>query len=399
MKIVFVSNNYNHHERFFCEELNKFSDVEFFFIQTQPMREERVKMGWGIDTSRFPFVYNSFESETVYKNALQLCNEADAVIIGSAPYKFIADRVKNNRLTFFYAERLFRKGLWHMLYPPTFFTVLKRFIVPGRKSNFYLLCASGYTAVDTSKIFAFNNHRFKWGHFIDVNPYPNINSFYAEKVERLKHHKGVSILWAGRLIRWKHPDMAVKIAKTLKQKNIPFTMNIIGTGEMEYELKEMISTYNLSDSVKMPGAMTPPEVRQHMLNSEIYLFTSDFNEGWGAVLGESMASGCAVVTSHGIGATPFLIQHKENGLIYETGNYGSFERNVLKLVESKEFREKLSKNTVKTMQECWNPQTGAYRFYQFVKQILENGRPMFYDAGPISEAKILKNNWFKDDTV
>lgn len=29
MKIVFVSNNYNHHERFFCEELNKFSDVEF----------------------------------------------------------------------------------------------------------------------------------------------------------------------------------------------------------------------------------------------------------------------------------------------------------------------------------------------------------------------------------
>lgn len=51
------------------------------------------------------------------------------------------------------------------------------------------------------------------------------------------------------------------------------------------------------------------------------------------------------------------------------------------------------------MQECWNPQTGAYRFYQFVKQILENGRPMFYDAGPISEAKILKNNWFKDDTV
>lgn len=161
----------------------------------------------------------------------------------------------------------------------------------------------------------------------------------------------------------------------------------------------MISTYNLSDSVKMPGAMTPPEVRQHMLNSEIYLFTSDFNEGWGAVLGESMASGCAVVTSHGIGATPFLIQHKENGLIYETGNYGSFERNVLKLVESKEFREKLSKNAVKTMQECWNPQTGAYRFYQFVKQILENGRPMFYDAGPISEAKILKNNWFKDDTV
>jgi hypothetical protein len=37
--------------------------------------------------------------------------------------------------------------------------------------------------------------------------------------------------------------------------------------------------------------MPPEEVRVHMEQSNIYLFTSDFGEGWGAVLNEAMNSG------------------------------------------------------------------------------------------------------------
>ena len=168
MKIVFVSNFFNHHEKSFCDELNKIEDVEFHFIQTMRMEEERIKLGWGINIKTIPYCTCSYGTSGEHTKALQLCNEADVLILGSAPYNFIAERVRKNKLTFFYAERLFRKGLWHMLYPPTFFTVLKRFIIPGRKSNFYLLSASGYTAIDTANIFAFSNRRFKWGHFIEV---------------------------------------------------------------------------------------------------------------------------------------------------------------------------------------------------------------------------------------
>lgn len=51
--------------------------------------------------------------------------------------------------------------------------------------------------------------------------------------------------------------------------------------------------------------MKASEVRSYMEKADIYLFTSDFNEGWGAVLNESMNSGCAVVASHAIGSVPF----------------------------------------------------------------------------------------------
>lgn len=399
MKIVLASNWFNHHEKFFCDAINSKPDVEFYFIQTERIPEERLKLGYQDVTKSTPYCICSYESKEEYERAIGICNEADALLLGSAPYEFIADRVRNNKLTFFYAERLFRKGLWHMLYPPTFFTVLKRFIIPGRKSNFYLLAASGYTAWDTSRIFAFNKRRFKWGHLIDVPSTVANNPKQQLENIGLKHQKDVSILWAGRLIGWKHPDMSIRVAKTLKERGVNFTLKIIGTGDMEKSLRQMITENNLGDCVQMLGAMQPTEVRQYMNEADVYLFTSDFNEGWGAVLGESMSSGCAVVTSHGIGATPFLVQHNQNGLIYETGNYNSFERNVIKLVESESLRERLGAAAQKTMSETWNPSVGADRFHSLCKSLIERGTPIYYEQGPISKAEILHNNWFKDDTI
>lgn len=149
----------------------------------------------------------------------------------------------------------------------------------------------------------------------------------------------------------------------------------------------------------MHGSMKPHEVRKFMEQADIFLFTSDFNEGWGAVLGEAMASGCAVVTSHGIGATPFLVQHKENGLIYKTGKYDSFERNVIRLVNDSEFRKNLSDNAILTMRNQWNAKTGAERLYRLCKELLSGKTPSIYKSGPLSKAELLKNNWFKDDTI
>ena len=108
-------------------------------------------------------------------------------------------------------------------------------------------------------------------------------------------HPQASILWAGRLIGWKHPDASIELAASLKEKGYFFRMSVIGNGEMEAQLHEMIRRKGVEDCVEMLGAMSPDEVRAHMERADVFLFTSDFNEGWGAVLNESMNSGCAVV--------------------------------------------------------------------------------------------------------
>lgn len=397
MNIVFASNWFNHHEKFFCDAISEQPGVVFHFIQTERIPDERLQLGYQDMTKSTPYCICSYDSDDAYHKSMEICNNADALILGSAPYEFIAERVKKNKLTFFYAERLFRNGLWHMLYPPTFFTVLKRFIVPGNKSNFYILCASGYTALDCHKIHAFRGHYFRWGHFIEVKIFDSIDSLLESK--RLKHTQGVSILWAGRLIGLKHPDLAIHVADRLKHQGCSFELNIIGTGEMEEALKREVKEKNLTESVHFLGAMKPQEVRSYMEDADIYLFTSDFNEGWGAVLGEAMASGCAVVTSHGIGATPFLVIHNENALVYENGNRESLFRNVKKLIDSDELRTKLSRNAVWTMLDLWNANVGAKRLYDVIKALKAGTVIPKYENGPMSKATLLENNWFKDDTI
>ena len=56
MRVVFVSNYFNHHQRPLCEAFSGADGVDFCFYQTEPMEEERVRMGWGIDITDYPYV-------------------------------------------------------------------------------------------------------------------------------------------------------------------------------------------------------------------------------------------------------------------------------------------------------------------------------------------------------
>lgn len=49
MKIVFLSNYFNHHQQSLSNELFSLTNGNYYFIETMPIEEERVKMGWGVE--------------------------------------------------------------------------------------------------------------------------------------------------------------------------------------------------------------------------------------------------------------------------------------------------------------------------------------------------------------
>ena len=124
-------------------------------------------------------------------------------------------------------------------------------------------------------------------------------------------------MWAGRVIDWKHPEAAIETAKRLKADGQDFELLIIGNGAEEEKIKKAIIENRLQNEVKMLGAMSPDMVREYMEKAQVFLFTSDRQEGWGAVLNEAMNSGCAVVASSMIGAVPYLIDNGNDGLIFK----------------------------------------------------------------------------------
>ena len=71
-----------------------------------------------------------------------------------------------------------------------------------------------------------------------------------------------------------------------------------------------------------------------MRNHDIFIFTSDRQEGWGAVLNEAMDSGSTVVASDAIGSSPFLIKDGQNGFLFKSENHKSLYQKVAYLIDN-----------------------------------------------------------------
>ena len=395
MKLVFISNYISHHQKPFCDAMKQKIGKNFIFMETMPMEKERLDMGW--EPIRENYVFRTYESNESEKKAKKIAVDAEIVILGSASDNYIIPRLKTKKLTFKYAERFYKTGLTLRNLPHA---AAGAWLHHGRFQRYplYMLCASAYTPADAAIFHNYVGRTYKWGYFPEVKRY-DVAELMEKKqsaVSVREEHSRISILWAGRLIGWKHPEAAVQLAASLKEKGYSFRMSMIGNGEMEMQLHDMIREKGLEDCVEMLGAMPPEEVRRHMEKADIYLFTSDFNEGWGAVLNESMNSGCAVVASHAIGSVPFLIKNGENGLIYENGNQLDLEKQVLRLLEDGAFRKKIAENAYETMINLWNAETAAERFLTLTEKLLKNEKTdsLFLD-GPCSKAAILKNDWYQ----
>ena len=395
MKLVFISNYISHHQKPFCDAMKQKIGKNFIFMETMPMEKERLDMGW--EPIRENYVFRTYESNESEKKAKKIAVDAEIVILGSASDNYIIPRLKTKKLTFKYAERFYETGLTLRNLPHA---AAGAWLHHGRFQRYplYMLCASAYTPADAAIFHNYIGRTYRWGYFPEVKRYDMAELMEKKQaaVSVREEHSRISILWAGRLIGWKHPEAAVQLAASLKEKGYSFRMSMIGNGEMEMQLHDMIREKGLEDCVEMLGAMPPEEVRRHMEKADIYLFTSDFNEGWGAVLNESMNSGCAVVASHAIGSVPFLIKNGENGLIYENGNQLDLGKQVLRLLEDGAFRKKIAENAYETMINLWNAETAAERFLTLAEKLLknENTDSLFLD-GPCSKAAILKNDWYQ----
>ena len=235
----------------------------------------------------------------------------------------------------------------------------------------YTLCASAYTARDLS-LFGYPRHKcFKWGYFPVVHEYNSIDDLFKYKDNCKASLQYISILWVGRLIGWKHPDYAIEVASLLKKKGYNFKLNIIGVGDLRSKLDRMVDELNLHNEVRLLGALPPTKVREHMKMADVFLFTSDKNEGWGAVLNESLNSVCAVVVNRAIGSVPFVLKHGVNGLVYND-SLKDLYRQIEMLFHDKSMIRNLDKSGYYTMVEQWNARVAVEKFLSLVKLMTDN---------------------------
>ena len=240
-----------------------------------------------------------------------------------------------------------------------------------------MLCANAYGAKDFNLLGLYKNKIFKWGYFLKTNEY-DIN----ELIEKKQSKEKVQIIWVARYIKWKHPEIVLKLAKNLKKQNYDFEIKMLGTGKLINKINKKISKINLDNVIEVVGQVPSDKVKEYMEEADIFIGTSDKQEGWGAVVNESMNAGCAIVANVRMGSVPFLIKEGENGFTYKT--YDELERKTKKLIENRELRKKIGKNAYTFITEKWTSSIAANNILKLFDSIL-NGEEFNINEGPASK--------------
>lgn len=366
-------------------ELYRKLGADFAFVQTSRMEEDRVKMGWGSEVSSIPYLKLYYEEQ---ERCAGVILDSDVVVFGGVEdERYIKPRLNAGKIVIRASERLYREGQWKSISPR------------GRKKKYedhtqyadapvYLLCHGAYVASDFNIVHAYPDKKYVWGYFPAVYTY-NLDSLFFRKLHLDQNGEPeVRILWAGRFMKLKHPEYAVRAAKCLERQHISFHLDMVGGGELEEQLRDSVEKWHLEQRVTFHGFQPPQSVRRFMEESDLFLFTSNHLEGWGAVLNESMNSACAVVAGSGIGAVPFLIRHGQNGLVYKNGCYKEFQEQVLQLCKDAALRRQLGMNAYQTMVSEWNPKVAADRLYRFCEGLV-NGSVQPEKEGPLSPAPLI----------
>lgn len=377
--IAFFTNRLNHHQVQVADELYKITNGDFAFVELCPPNSQSNK-GSNADFSERAYLIQAWRSEENKVQAYKLAEESDVCVFGTiASLPFEKARMKKGLLSFDMGERWLKKGIKNVFSPAISKMILNYHLNGWRNKPLYRLCMSAYAAGDHNRLRMFRGKCFKWGYFTAVG---NVGT---DEILAFKTSTPVRLMWCARFLKLKHPEQPMQMAKKLKDKGYDFVLDFYGSGEELETTKQLAETLEVTDVVNFHGTVPNDEVLKAMREHDVFLFTSNRQEGWGAVVNEAMSNGCAVVGNDVIGSVPYLVKDGFTGLQYHETVDSLIEKVEWLLNHPDELRN-MQRNAYNQMKDIWSPANAARSLIQLIND-LNNGKESSIKEGPCSKAE------------
>jgi len=132
------------------------------------------------------------------------------------------------------------------------------------------------------------------------------------------------IIAVGRLVEKKGFDVLIAACATLRDRQVPFTCEIVGDGALEGALRGMIGDLHLKDKVRLVGFLPQAAAFEVVQSGAVFaapcIVGRDGNrDGLPTVLLEAMALGTPCISTDVTGI-PEIIRHGETGLTVPQGD-------------------------------------------------------------------------------
>ena len=163
---------------------------------------------------------------------------------------------------------------------------------------------------------------------------------------RVCSHATPYILQCGRLCAQKRHDLIISVFAELISRtgDKKLRLLLVGEGELEAELKNLVAGYGLEDRVEFTGWRA--DLYSLLKGAVCTTLTSDF-EGFPNVVLESLAVGTPVVAFDCVTGPGDIIEHGKNGMLLDSGDMEGFTVAVERLCLNREYRDKLGREALK----------------------------------------------------
>lgn len=151
------------------------------------------------------------------------------------------------------------------------------------------------------------------------------------------------LLWMRSFHPIYNPEMAIKVLKRLCQRGQDATLTMAGKDKgLESGLKKMAEDLGLSDRIRFVGFLDEEQKLKEFAEADVYINTNRIDNMPVSVV-EARALGLPVVSTD-VGGLPYLIEHKENGLLVPDDDFNSMVKSVESLIDHPELTQKISIN-------------------------------------------------------
>jgi glycosyltransferase involved in cell wall biosynthesis len=136
-------------------------------------------------------------------------------------------------------------------------------------------------------------------------------------------------------------DVVVRAFAEVKRAYPDATLDLIGEGPLEAEIRNLVATLNLRD-VRFTGPASRQEIGNYYDQADIFINASCVDAMPVSVI-EAFRAGTPVVTTSPE-AMPYLVEHERTGLLSAVGDEKALAASVIRLLCDNELATKLGEN-------------------------------------------------------
>ncbi|MBO5394946.1 MAG: glycosyltransferase [Clostridia bacterium] len=157
----------------------------------------------------------------------------------------------------------------------------------------------------------------------------------------------------GRIVSNKRLDIPLNALKIVKDKGYKFKYLIVGAGDHENNLKELVKELGLEDYVIFTGKVMDRQLLSaHYLRSDLFLFPSTFDTASLAPI-EAAAMSLPTLMTKGC-ATAEILTADVNGLLAEEENIEDWASKIIYAIENKDKMAKMKEKTYSEVYRTWD---------------------------------------------